>query len=757
MKCSNRQFRKDPSETRSVALRIYALINHPEMTYRPTKKRLRQVQRQSISMRKAVVAFSFAAVAGAFLFIINNIGTSESALANPGKDGARTITAAGTIVNEYTTLSSNVSAGATSLTVAASSLNANSRFSGSLSAGDLVLIIQMQGASITTSDNSSYGNVSNYNNCGRYEFAKVSARPNATTITLANGLRYAYTSSGKVQVIRVPRYSDLTIDNGASITCPDWDGSTGGIVAVESANNITINGSINVTGKGFRGGAIEQNSYLPGNASKRRSTDASDGGEKGESIAGLASSLSNGRYCRNAPANGGGGGNAHNCAGGGGANAGSPAAWNGNGNPDNSNANWTTAWNLESSGFANNTSTGGGRGGYSYSANDGNELTRAPGHTDWGGDNRLNGGGLGGRPLDYSSGRIFMGGGGGAGDSNNNTGTPGGDGGGIVFLLVKNNVSGGGTIYANGDAVTTQTGNDGAGGGGGGGAVVIHNHSGATSSISIEAKGGAGGNQNLSWTEAEGAGGGGGGGYVAISNLPSISINVAGGASGTTNSPSVSNFTPNGGTMGGPGETASLPGSFNPYSASSNPLPVVLTSFTLNPQGNMVQVKWTTSSEINNDFFKIERSWDAYSFEEIGRVHGAGNSSVPRAYTFSDDEPFNGTSYYRLTQVDYDGQSETFAPQSITRTTVLTALKINTIGPNPFIDELNILMEFPEPTTLRAELFTQDGKKVWETMQEVDQGRQSFTLTPEITISGVYLLRLTDSKDNTVVTRLVKK
>ena len=731
------------------------------MSYRSNKRSLRQVQKHSIAMRKVVFAFSVAAIAGATFFIINNLGTSESALANPGKDGTKTITALNTIVNEYTTLSSNVSAGGTSLTVASSTLNANSRFAGSLAAGDLVLIIQMQGASISTSDNSSYGSVSNYNNCGRYEFAKVSARPNSTTITLANGLRYGYTSSGKVQVIRVPRYSDLTINNGASITCPDWNGSTGGIVAVESANNIALNGSVNVNGKGFRGGSIEQNSNLPGNASKRRSSDSNEGAEKGESIAGLASALSSGAYCRNAPANGGGGGNAHNCAGGGGANAGSPAAWNGNGNPDNSVANWTTAWNLESAGFANNTSTGGGRGGYSYSSNDGNELTRGPGHSDWGGDNRLNGGGFGGRPLDYSGGRIFMGGGGGAGDSNNGTGTPGADGGGIVFLLVKNNVSGTGSILSNGDAALTTTGpqgRDGAGGGGGGGAVLIYNHTGATSSISIEAKGGVGGSQNLTTdAEAEGAGGGGGGGYVAITNLPAISISVAGGANGTSNSSSVTNFTPNGATKGGPGETATLLSTFNPYSAGSSPLPVVLTSFSLTPEENVVRVKWTTSSEINNDFFKVERSWDAYSFEEIGRVSGAGNSSVARSYTFTDDEPFNGTSYYRLIQIDYDGQSETFAPQSVTRTTVLTELKINTIGPNPFIDELSILMEFPESTTLRAELFTQDGKKVWETMQEVSQGRQSFTLTPDATNSGVYLLRLTDSKDNTVVTGMVKK
>lgn len=698
---------------------------------------------------------------GVAVFMMNNLGTPEDASANPGKNGARTITAANTIVNEYTRLTSNASAGATSLTVASSSLNANSRFSSNLSAGDLVLIIQMQGASISTSDASSYGSISNYNNCGKYEFAKVSSVPNSTTISLSNGLKNSYTSSGKVQVIRVPRYTTLTVNTGAGITTPDWDGTTGGIVAVEASESVVLNGTINVSGKGFRGGAVEQNSNLPGNASKRRSSDSNEGAEKGESIAGPASSLSNGAYCRNAPANGGGGGNAHNCAGGGGANAGNTAAWTGNGNPDNSYSNWTTAWNLESAGFATTTSSGGGRGGYSYSANDANELTRGPGHSDWGGDNRTNGGGYGGRPLSYSTGRVFMGGGGGAGDSNNDTGMPGGDGGGIVFILVKNNLSGTGSIIANGNTpptTTGPTGRDGSGGGGGGGAVVIYHHTGATSGISIEAKGGNGGNQDLTTSpEAEGAGGGGGGGYVAITNLPAISISVAGGLYGTSNSYSVSNFTPNGATSGGPGETASLTSTFNPYSAGSSPLPVVLTSFTVTPRGTGAFAEWETSSEINNDYFILERSWDGLTFEEMGRIHGSGTTSVPHRYNFSDDAPFPGTSYYRLTQVDYDGKSETFATRSFNYTNAPDEMTLLQVGPNPFKEEISLLMQFPENSMLKAELYTNDGKKMWETLQSVSQGRQSFTLNPDVQFSGVYLLRLTDSKEKTLVVRLVKK
>ncbi len=334
---------------------------------RKSRYKLRVSTKQKITYRKVIVSISMAAIAGACFFVFNNLGTSENANANPGKDGAKTISALNTIVNEFTSLTSNASAGSTTIAVSSSSLNANSRFSGSLSAGDLILIIQMQGASISTSDNSSYGNINNYNHCGKYEYAKVSSVPNSTSIILANSLVNSYSSSGKVQVVRVPRYTDLTINSGASITTDAWDGTMGGIVAVEVVNNVILNGSINVNYKGFRGGSIEQNSVLPGNITTRRTTDSNNGAEKGESIAGPASSLNNGRYGRGAPANGGGGGNAHNAAGGGGSNSGVTTGYTGTGNPDISVASWITAWNLESAGFALTTSPGGGRGGCALS------------------------------------------------------------------------------------------------------------------------------------------------------------------------------------------------------------------------------------------------------------------------------------------------------------------------------------------------------------------------------------------------------
>src|SRR5690606_15093349 len=118
----------------------------------------------------------------------------------------------------------------------------------------------------------------------------------------------------------------------------------------------------------------------------------SDGGAKGESIAGSEFNEYNtwgAKYGRGAPANGGGGGNSHNAGGGGGANAGT-ISWNGLGNPNVPNNNHKKAWNLESTNFATNTSSGGGRGGYTYGANDRDATNTAPGNSNRGGNNREN-------------------------------------------------------------------------------------------------------------------------------------------------------------------------------------------------------------------------------------------------------------------------------------------------------------------------------------------------------------------------------
>ena len=86
-------------------------------------------------------------------------------------------------------------------------------------------------------------------------------------------------------------------------------------------------------------------------------------------------------------------------------------------------------------------------------------------------------------------------------------------------------------------------------------------------------------------------------------------------------------------------------------------LPIELLSFTLYKNNNNdILLKWTTASEINNDYFTIEKSNTDIDFEILTNVRGAGNSSQLLNYSYIDYNPYNGINYYRLKQTDYDGQ-----------------------------------------------------------------------------------------------------
>lgn len=479
-----------------------------------------------------------------------------------GVDGDYTVTTADTILNRYTTLAANVSAGATSFQVASvAALDSPIPQMGPLAVGDLLMIIQMQGASINTADTVNYGSVTSLNGAGNYELVTIGAINTSTnTITIdgegcISGLRKSYTTAGRTQVIRVPQFRNLTINAGASVTAPAWNGSTGGVIALQVSRFLTVNGSVTTTGRGFRGGALDNSSANPGvGVTIYRSTAATDGAEKGEGIAGFQTNYDSvGRYGRGAPANGGGGGNSHNAGGGGGANGNNGNSWTGQGVMPNTPVAWTLDPGYTANGNQFTNSSGGGRGGYSYSANDQNANATGPGNTSWGGDNRREVGGLGGRPVaNDPAGTLFMGGGGGAGDQNNNAGGAGGNGGGIIWIQAGS-VTGTGTIVSNGNAgeSSRNTHNDAPGGGGAGGTIVVSSF--ALSGVSLSANGGAGGNQNITNNEAEGPGGGGGGGYIAIrSGSPTRTAN--GGAGGITTSASLTEFPRNGATDGAAGQ-----------------------------------------------------------------------------------------------------------------------------------------------------------------------------------------------------------
>ena len=90
--------------------------------------------------------------------------------------------------------------------------------------------------------------------------------------------------------------------------------------------------------------------------------------------------------------------------------------------------------------------------------------------------------------------------------------------------------------------------------------------------------------------------------------------------------------------------------------AKKNTLPVELLNFTALPNGKVVDLNWATATEKNNDFFTVERSKDAVNLEDISTIKGSGNSSSIISYSDKDINPYDGISYYRLKQTDFDGK-----------------------------------------------------------------------------------------------------
>ena len=84
-------------------------------------------------------------------------------------------------------------------------------------------------------------------------------------------------------------------------------------------------------------------------------------------------------------------------------------------------------------------------------------------------------------------------------------------------------------------------------------------------------------------------------------------------------------------------------------------LPIELIEFKAELKNNIIEINWITATEINNDFFTIERSSDGILFESVITKKGAGSSTKAINYSSLDDKPLNGISYYRLKQTDFDG------------------------------------------------------------------------------------------------------
>jgi hypothetical protein len=164
-------------------------------------------------------------------------------------------------------------------------------------------------------------------------------------------------------------------------------------------------------------------------------------------------------------------------------------------------------------------------------------------------------------------------------------------------------------------------------------------------------------------------------------------------------------------------------------------LPIELLSFTGLPENENIRINWITATETNNNYFTLNRSPNAMSFESIAKVKGAGTSSKELKYTFLDEHPHEGVNYYRLQQTDFDGN---YTYSSIITVDVNQNI-ITSVFPNPtngpFTLQLNEVSQSPVLIIVRDIL----GREVFYTVVTITDKVRIITLTPETNVpSGIY-------------------
>jgi len=166
-----------------------------------------------------------------------------------------------------------------------------------------------------------------------------------------------------------------------------------------------------------------------------------------------------------------------------------------------------------------------------------------------------------------------------------------------------------------------------------------------------------------------------------------------------------------------------------------------LTNFRAENQVDQIRLAWSTESETNNDFFDVERSADGTSFEAIAKVDGAGTTSLRQDYELLDVEPLDGRSYYRLRQVDRDGQETYSEVVSVSRARDLQLLSLS---PNPAQGGQRVALELDVVETIGMEIVVVDlmGRIMFQEVLELAPGIQRIEIPTEGWTSGTYAVKL---------------
>lgn len=183
--------------------------------------------------------------------------------------------------------------------------------------------------------------------------------------------------------------------------------------------------------------------------------------------------------------------------------------------------------------------------------------------------------------------------------------------------------------------------------------------------------------------------------------------------------------------------------------------PVVLTQFEGQMKDEFNELKWQTSSEENNDYFELQRSDDAQHFIGIAKITGAGTTQLQTNYRYEDFARSKGVNYYRLKQVDIDGQftySEVVELRPATKGSELVS-----VHPNPSSGQFNVLYFADQKSRISLNVTDIKGALVYEKVMQIESGEINIPLNLSDLPEGVYILRLDESGKKQFVSKLFKQ
>lgn len=173
-------------------------------------------------------------------------------------------------------------------------------------------------------------------------------------------------------------------------------------------------------------------------------------------------------------------------------------------------------------------------------------------------------------------------------------------------------------------------------------------------------------------------------------------------------------------------------------------LPVELIAFQTKCYGDYAEISWATASELNNDYFQIERSINGQNWELIATVKGQGTTNNENHYSIKDQNPRGAIAYYRLRQVDFDGAQELFPIKSLQPCGENNGIEIISHNDGNY----HVVINSDNLGEYHIDLFDMSGKQIRNTRTvHVDGGENMFLFDDSHAATGVYMVRVRNNQE----------